>query len=377
MIKPFLALLFCVLPGMALADKYPTIFYLSSRPDIQVGVVRNFDDNRIQVLHDNIRDPGVMAAVHPESGRYVLNLRTSGFEHFDFGDTGRYFIFGTITKGAIGWTVPETNMKSSDFTESEPRFSQDGARFYSTLRYKNNSVISVYEFQTGASERIFYNRWPRVFYRGIPIAVISKDERKAVFAAARGRRIELNTWPVQSVTNESPSLVFKLRDIPSELFAGKNLLVYKTTRYLKRKMKKTVLSFYDTKISENYNVFSYSETPQSANVPNQAFVVDDKTKMLYTVDRPEGKSGVIYRVNLHTLKVDSFYPNALRIFDISRDGRYLLYTRYRDESKLAGNAEGWKEDPQTIAVLDVQTKETFRMEIPGALSFSYLAFTYN
>lgn len=365
-----------LLPLSAFADKFPTIFYLTSRPSIQAGVIRDFNDDRVQVLHENIRDTGIKACIHPESGRYVLSVTTSGFENFDFGDPGHYFILGDISKGAVGWTIPETNFKGKDYAESSPKFSLDGSHFFTSVTFRNNTVISAYEFQTGASERIFYNRWPRMFSRGIPSAVLSTDEKRVVFSAVRGRRLELYNWYFQAAS-EPPSMVLKLKEVPFDIYPGKNLLVYKTTQALKRKVKRTSLSFYDMKISENYKIFPYADTESSGSEnPWQDYAVDEKNKLLFTVNRSEGRSR-IYRVNMHTLKVDPFYPNALRIFDISRDGRYLLYTRYRDEAELSGSAgNSWREDPQVIAVLDLQTRECHQMEVPEALSYNYLAFTY-
>jgi hypothetical protein len=356
------------------ADGVPSVFYLTSRPSVQAGVIRNFDDRQTAVLHDDIPDADVKACVHPESGRYVLSMTTSAFGNFDFGYTGHYFILGDIAKGAVGWTIPETNFGGKPYAESAPKFLQDGNRFFTVSTVKNNPFIAVYEFQTGASDRVFFNRWPRTFYRGIPAAVLSSDGKRAVFTAARGRKIEMYNYTIGAP--DTPAPVFRLREVPFNIYPGRDLIVYKTTQYLRHKQKKTVLSFYDLKISENYRIFSFMETSASAtDFPWQDFAVDERNKLCYTVNR-DGDKSRIYRINMHTLKVDPFYQNALRVYDISRDGRYLLFTRYRDEAELTASGLAWRDDPQVIAVLDLQTREYRLMEVPGAFSYKYLAFVY-
>jgi hypothetical protein len=378
MLKRICLLALLVIPAKLFCAQVPDIFYQTSGTFAQIGVIRNFDDTQVKVLHDNARSIILPAAVHPGNGRYAFWTDGSAFENFEFGEPGRRLVFGSIAKGSTGWTLPETNFSAKDYKyyiESRPRFSLDGNKVFSTATFRYNAVISAYDLQTGASERIFYNRWPRTFSKGLPFAALSRDEKTIVFSAVRYRYVELYTYPLAPAPNELPAFVLRSYELPFDLYKGKDFIVYKTFREMRYRKRKTILHLYDFRIVEHYGLLEYPDTLSGSPEPaSQDFVVDERNRLLYTaVHSPE--KNALYRVNLRTLKVDTLLRNVIRVFDVTRDGRYLLYTKYRDEAELVSRNAAWSDNP-VIAVYDLQTREVKEMSPEGSKGFESLSFVY-
>jgi hypothetical protein len=275
--------------------------------------------------------------------------------------SGPPLVFGQGGK-AVGVGKMAMDCADANGVLLESRFSLDGSKVYVPCDFENKGsglTIDAYPSSGGPATRIFDPRKYRAAMK------LNRTPPRTFTFAADGQRLAFvagKTVFTEAIGSKKPQ---KLVDVKDSIVNEPFVVTERNVVYSSYHGNQYVLVVVDQKTGAAQDVFTYPKDTYSSS-QGRKFAYDEAHDLLFFLserDAPGSASvGRLNMLDLKTRKVSSVQVGVKEIFEVSPDGKWLIFSTQKEPARLNGIYGFFdKSNPGAVGLFDLGARKVAKI----------------